>query len=253
MAIGDYIEVELPEDAIFKISPSSIAKFFEYPVIWFKEQILGEKEFTDSTATVLGKIVHHIGECYAKNENVTKEEISKYITKYKFRTDVNTKEIELQYPDMGNALVNEYISKHKPIEVEKSMYAKVKEGIYVGGTADNITKSSTESLMVVDYKTTSTKPKTDKIPWNYYIQAMAYAWMLKQQGLEVDRIRIVWIVKPTKTLPVRIFKVTQIINEKDYQAIEEVLEIIADTILLSKSNPELNYLLFKSMQLKESK
>ena len=80
---------------------------------------------------------------------------------------------------------------------------------------------------------------------------MAYAWMCKQEGIEINKIRLVYTVRPTKTLPVRVFKVTQVINEKDYQAIEDVLQLIADTVLLSQSNPELKYLLFKSMTLKE--
>lgn len=104
--------------------------------------------------------------------------------------------------------------------------------------------------IVTDYKSTSAKPKTDAIPWNYYIQAMAYAKMFKDRGDYVDRIRIVYVVRPTKTLPIRVFTVTQLITDKDWEAIDNALTIIADTILLSKEKPELNYLLFKSMQLK---
>jgi hypothetical protein len=105
--------------------------------------------------------------------------------------------------------------------------------------------------MVVDYKNVGQKPG-DAIPWNYYIQLMAYAYMYKKQhNIPIDRIRLVYTVRPTKTLPVRVFVVTQQIGERDYQAIEDVLTLIADTVLLSMKDPSLNYLLFKSMQLKE--
>lgn len=119
------------------------------------------------------------------------------------------------------------------------------------GYENHCTFKTTTPATIVDYKNVSTKPKTDKIPWNYYIQLMAYAWMCKQEGIEIDRIRLVYTVRPTKTLPIRTFVVNQMIYEKDYQAVEDVLQLISDTILLSFEKPELNYLLFKSCSLKE--
>ena len=35
-----YKDVVMPEDCIFKISPSSINKFFEYPSVWYAENVL---------------------------------------------------------------------------------------------------------------------------------------------------------------------------------------------------------------------
>lgn len=244
--IFDHVKVPLPEDCIFKISPSAISKFFEFPVIWYKEQVLGEVQFKGNTASVLGSVVHGLAECYAKGAETSREMVEPYLVKHKFNMDVNVSMVRELYPDMAAALINEYLRHNKPTEVERSLCQLVKDGIYVAGTFDNRTGSC-----IVDYKNVSTKPNTDKIPWNYYIQLMAYAWMCKQEGIEIDKIRLVYVVRPTKTMGVRVFKVTQVINDTDYRAIEEVLEIIADTILLSNSNPELRYLLFKSMQLKE--
>lgn len=244
--IFDHVKVPLPEDCIFKISPSAISKFFEFPVIWYKEQVLGEVQFKGNTASVIGSIVHGLAECYTRGIETSREMVEPYIAKHQFNTDVNVSQVRELYPDMAAALINEYVRHNKPTEVEKSMCHQVKDGVYVAGTCDNITNT-----IMVDYKNVSTKPNTEKIPWNYYIQLMAYSWMCKQEGIEIDRIRLVYVVRPTKTMGVRVFKVTKVITEADYRAIEEVLEIITDTILLSKSNPELNYLLFKSMQLKE--
>lgn len=243
----DYAEIQLPEDCIFKISPSAISKFFEMPVIWYKEQVLKETQFEGNTASVLGSIIHGLAEQYVKGEKSSRENVEEYLAKYQFNTNVDLEEIRTHYPNMASILINEYVRRNKPTEVERSLCKEIKDGVYLAGTFDNRTGST-----LIDYKSTSTKPKTDKIPWNYYIQLMAYAWLLKQEGTTIDRIRIVWIVKPTKTLPVRIFVVNQTIEEKDYQAIEDVLQIISDTILLVKEQPELTYLLFKSMQLKES-
>ena len=244
-SVFDYTEIQMPEDCIFKISPSSISKFFELPIIWYKDQILGEVQFKGNTSSVLGSIVHGLAECYVKGLPTSREMVDSYLVKHKFNTDVNVSEVKSLYPDMSATLINEYIKHNKPTEVERSLCHQIKEGIYVAGTFDNRTNS-----IVVDYKNVSIKPNSDKIPWNYYIQLMAYAWMLRQEGTTIDKIRLVYVVRPTKTMGVRLFKVTKVIDESDYKAIEEVLEIIADTVLLSKLNPELNYLLFKSCSLK---
>jgi hypothetical protein len=247
-SIFEYTKVPLPEDCIFKISPSAISKFFEMPIVWYKEQVTGEEKFEGSTASVLGSVVHALAEQYSKGEKSSREEVETYLRKQRFKPGINIDEIRNLYPDMAGTLINEYIRKEpKPTEIEVSRFAEVKDGVYVAGTLDRRTGS-----MVEDYKNVSTKPNTEKIPWHYYIQLMAYAWLCKQHNIEVDRIRIIYVVRPTKTLPVRLFKVTQTINEKDYRAIEDVLQLISDTILLSKEHPELNYLLFRSMQLKET-
>jgi hypothetical protein len=245
-SVFEYVEVPLPEDCIFKISPSAISKFFEMPIIWYKDQVLKETQFLGSTGSVLGSVIHGLAEQYATGTASSREEVDKFLTKHMFNTDVNVGQVKELYPDMSKALINEYIRHNKPTEIERSLCHEVKNGIYVAGTFDNRTND-----IMVDYKNVSTKPKVDKIPWNYYIQLMAYAWMCKQEGIEINKIRLVYTVRPTKTLPVRVFKVTQVITERDYQAIEDVLQLIADTVLLSQSNPELNYLLFKSMTLKE--
>ena len=245
--IVEYTNVPLPEDCKFKISPSSISKFFEYPIIWYKDQVLGETQFDGNTASVLGTVIHALAESYSRGIQTDRTMIDTFLRKYRFRTDIDTDTIKSLYPDMAALLINDYLRHNPASEVEQSLCHEVKDGIYVAGTFDNRTGST-----IVDYKNVTTKPKADKIPWNYYIQLMAYAWMCKQEGIEIDKIRLVYTVRPTKTLPPRLFKVTQVINEQDYQAIEDVLTLIADTVLLGTEKPELNYLLYKSMQLKDS-
>jgi hypothetical protein len=281
----DYAKIEMPEDCIFKISPSSISKFFEYPVVWYKDQVLGETQFQGNTSSVLGSIVHGLAEMYVKGQETSSEMVEAYLRRQLLKPDVNIQEVRELYPDMAAALINEYIRYNKPTEVERSLCYEVKDGVYVAGTFDNITETGKYTCMVVDYKNVGTKPNTNKIPWGYYVQEMAYAYMLKKEHERIqsmteeeceqeylleyeevetsykdklleknplpDKIRLVYVVRPTKTLPIRVFKVTQIINDDDYQNIEDVLNLIADTVLLGKERPELNYLLYKSMQLKD--
>lgn len=247
----DYVHVDLPEDCTFKISPSSISKFFEYPVVWYKDQVLGEKQFEGNTSSVLGSVVHGLAELYAKGEPTSTELVDEYLRKYRFNPDVDLQKVKELYPGMSSALINDYIRKNPPTAVEESLVQSIGDGIYMGGTCDNITAApDNSSAMIVDYKNVSTKPNTRSIPWNYYIQLMAYAMMYQSKSVNVDRIRIVYVVRPTKTLGPRVFKVTKTINQSDFDALDDALTIIKDSVLKCKEDPSLTYLIFKSMQFK---
>jgi hypothetical protein len=243
----DYTNVPLPEDCFFKISPSSISKFFDFPVIWYKEQILGDRQFTGSTATVLGSIIHGLAEFYAKGLPTDRDLVEKYLRQHMMNPEVNCKEIRDLYPDMAKLLINDYIKHNKPTEVEVSIVTQIEPGIYLGGTCDNLTGTT-----VVDYKNVSQKPAGDTIPWGYYIQMMAYAYLYrKEKKVNVDRIRLVYTIRPTKTIGPRLHIVNRTIDETDYKAFEDVLTIMCDTVKLSRLKPEFNHILFKSMQLKD--
>ena len=110
-----------------------------------------------------------------------------------------------------------------------------------------------ENGMVLDYKTAGTKPRTDTIPFGYKIQALTYAYIYQAMGYKVDRIRIVYVVKPTKTLPERLFVVTHQITEEDWELVGNTLELIADSILYAEAHPEAIPLIFKSQRLKNTK
>ena len=79
---------------------------------------------------------------------------------------------------------------------------------------------------------------------------MAYAYMYKQQGHSINKVRLVYAVAPTKTLPARKFVINKSITSEDWDMIENTLELMADTLLVREEKPELDYLLFKSMQFK---
>lgn len=138
-----YNDLQIP-GASFRISPSSIGKFFSYPTTWYKDNILGEKEFTASTSTVLGTVVHAVAESYAKGITLTRPEIDKYITsmarKQKITDDpIMVGKIQDAYPEMAMRLVNDYIKLNKPTEVEQQIYCPILDDIYVGGSCDNRT------------------------------------------------------------------------------------------------------------------
>ena len=241
-----YTDLVLPEDGVFKISPSQIDNFFSSPVVWYKEQVLKEKVFTGSTATHLGTIIHAVAEAYGKQEATSRDEIEEYLLTAR-DPNIDKDVIRDLYPDMAEMLVNEYISSNMPTEVEYQTLAHVQDGVYVGGTVDNRTGTT-----IVDYKNVSTKPKTDSIPFAYKIQMLAYAYADRARGINTDRIRLVYTVRPTKTLPIRVFEVNHMIQDHDWLLIENTLSLIAESITATRNNPELTHLIFKSMSLKTS-
>lgn len=242
-SIFSHTAVAVPDDCKFGISPSSISKFFDSPVIWYKENILGEELFKGSTATVRGTCAHYMAECAATNTAIDYEALESELSTLD-NPDIDIQEVISTYRDLGDLLV-EYVNENPPDEVETQLYTEIKNGIYLKGTCD-----ARQGSTIVDFKTASKKP-SDNMPFGYFIQLMAYAYMYRQQGRHIDRLRLVYAVAPTKTLPARRFVVNKAVTSEDWDMIENTLELMADTILLHETNPELDYITFKSMQFKQ--
>ena len=156
-------------------------------------------------------------------------------------------DIKLNYPLITGATVNEYIlpSKATLKESEKSVLVSIDEDVYLGGTTDLI-----EDDMIVDFKTVGKKPDENLIPWGYKIQLLAYAYAFRKQGYNINRIRLVYGVKPTKTIPARCITVTELITPEHEKMIQDTLQLITESVIICRNNPELVYLIFKSMELK---
>ena len=244
----------LPDDCIHAISPSQIDKFFSYPRVWYEECYLGNKpKFQGNTSTITGTICHYIYEQYTLGNNVTREFINEQLDKYlevEPNPDANVAQIKTDYPLVASAVMNEYVIPHNKIggilECEKQVIGKVIDGIYIAGTTDRI-----EGDCIVDFKTVSTKPNESVIPFGYKIQLLSYAYALRQHGYEINRIRLVYGVKPTKTIPARCIVVTEEIDYLADKLIDDTLKLIGESVLAVKNNPQLAYLIFKSMDLKQ--
>lgn len=249
-----YVKQTFPEDCLFNISPSRIEQFFNYPKLWYQETMLGQdKAFKGNTGSVTGTIVHYLGECAVNKQPITREEINKELILY----DSNNKDLNLDiplilsdYPVVAEKLINEYIlpnnAKGAIIKSEVPVCVSLGDGIYLGGTCDRL-----EGDCVVDYKIVATKPNENIIPFGYKIQTLAYAYALRKLGYEINRIRIVYCVKPTKTLPTRLFVVTESIDCIAEKLVHDTLLLIKESILYTHTHPELAYLIFKSYDLKK--
>ena len=250
--IFNYIKPEFPKNCIFNISPSQIGNFFAYPKIWYEDNLTNnEPSFKGNTSSVLGSICHYIYRTYMEGYKPTREDINNALEAYNKQNqalELNVEAIKQDWPLVVTEVMNSYVvpnSQRGRIKVEEPVIAHIKNGIYVGGTYDRL-----EGDCIVDYKTVSVKPNEQSIPFNYKIQTLAYAYALRVNGYEVNRIRIVYGVRPTKTIPARCIVVTENIDFEAEKLINNTLQLIADTVITVKENPELIYLLFKSMDLK---
>lgn len=250
--IFKYETPTLPEDAWIGISPSSINKFFTYPKTWYQENMLGEApEFKGNTATVTGTICHYIYESVTLGNKITREVINEQLSNWLTicpNSDVDINEVINTYPLVSAAVVNDYVLPHntvKNIKVEQQIVAKYRPHVYIKGTFDRL-----EGTTLCDYKTVAKQP-TGGIPFNYKMQLMAYAWALRANGNLVENIRLIYGIKPTKTIPARCYVVTEPISYDLEQEFKNCLDLITETVYKVKEDPSLAYLMFKSMDLKK--
>jgi hypothetical protein len=163
------------------------------------------------------------------------------------------------YPQMLETLIDYYLIENIPTKVEQQVVQEVKDNIFIAGTYDALIENDREhGTILVDYKNVSKKPSkveddSFNIPFNYKIQLLTYALALREGGQKVDSIRLVYVVRPTTKLPVRVYSVTRPITESDWQSVESVLNLIIKSVLRVKKEHECASLIFKSLTLDRPK
>jgi CRISPR/Cas system-associated exonuclease Cas4 (RecB family) len=258
-----YCKPDFPEDCYHNISPSSINLFFTNPSAYYLERMEGNPStFQGNTSSLMGTICHKIYEIVSLYPDTWKEHINREIIEkdlYEFVNlhpdlGIDVPDILTNYPLVSAEVVNNYILKstNDLIACEKSIVVSLKDGVYLGGTIDRIEHDNNMNCdIVVDYKNVSKLPVlTNGIPFNYKVQLLAYAYALNKEGFNVKQIRIVYGIKPTKTIPARCMVITEDIDSTANKLIKDTLQLITESVLLCKSNPELIYIIFKNMELK---
>ncbi len=247
---------QLPE-GIFRISPSSFSTFMERPHIWYREQVLGEGKFEGNTASVIGTLVHYVAEKVAKKEKVDKDEMAQYVVNQTDNEDVDTAVVLRDYVLMAERLVNDYVLKQTPTAIEDFVAYNLGDDVWVAGSVDVL-----DNGCIVDYKTYNSKSKPKGIPMNYRYQLLLYAYIYTQLGIEVDRIRLVYVNrnidggisektgKALKSYPPEVTVLTESITKDDLDFIESCITLCKETYLKSLADPSLTHLLYRDMRLK---
>ena len=239
----------------FRISASQVSKFFDRTSEWYQENLLGAEGFTGNTSTFLGTVVHAGIEMYVDTGEVDWQALDNYIMSID-HPDVDVRHILDQHEHMINAVLP-YVDDNMPQEVEKFIFHEMLPGIVAGGSIDALRGDT-----IMDWKTTSAKTPPDKFSRNYWFQQMTYAWVLKQQGLDIRFIKLIYITqnetgrvsdktgKALKDYPSTYSVVTEEVTEEGLELIGSCLGIIAESVQVFKDQPELRHLLAQDSRLR---
>lgn len=257
--VKDYFSYNKGEDitnGAFRISASQVSKFFDSTSLWYREHLLGEEGFTGNTATELGTVVHAAIAMYATTGTVDWDVINEYIRSLATNPEIDITEIYDQYMPMFEA-VFPYLEANMPNEVEKFIFYEILPNIGVGGSIDALRNNT-----IIDWKTTGAKNPPNSFSRNYWFQQMTYAWVLKQQNIQIDYLKLVYITKsdtgrvsektgkPLKDYPSTYSIVTEEVTEEKLELIGSCLHLIAESVDTWNKHPELRHLLAQDMRLK---
>jgi len=253
----------------FKISPSGIEKFFSDKTTWYRENLLGEaKKFTGSTSTVLGTCVHVVAEVIANsvssgtphNSEELATAINDYISTYDNKEDYDTQKIRDLWRNMAEPLMKDYVLQANTIATEGYIKHELLPGIWAAGSYDAITSTIPNDdinnpkgqLTLRDYKTASKKPSS--FSYAYKLQAFTYAYILKQQGINISQVELCYTIQPTKAKPFeyRTLNFTLPFDDQAYTFIECILKLIAESVQCFKDYEDLQYLLACDYRLKKN-
>ncbi len=256
-------------DGHFRISASQVSHFFDKTSSWYREHLLGEEGFKGSTATELGNCVHAAAAMRAEIGSVCYETIETYIDSLT-SPEIDTGRIREQYPVMVDTLLP-FIEQNMPTEVEKFVYQEILPGIGAGGSIDALRGRTVvgedgsitypDGVTIMDWKTTSSKTPPTKFSRNYWFQQHVYAWVLKQQGIDVRWLKLVYITqnevgrisekthKPLKDYPSQVSVVTEQVTEENLELVGSCLKLIAESVQTWNKQPELRHLLAQDMRL----
>lgn len=238
-----------------RVGASGIAKFITSTRQFWGELMLGEEGFVGSTASVLGTCTHFYGEDSLLNGEVDQAEIEKYIEKH---PHLDQDFIREQHPIMGGALLD-YIQSNLSgtLVPERFVFEEILPGIGVGGSIDLIAGDT-----IIDWKTTSALSAPKTMSYQYRLQLLTYAWILRKQGHTINRIRIVYITtnvtgrvsettgKPMKDYPTDVTVLNEQITDEDMDMIEGIINVICHSVKRWQEVPADRFLLAQDWRLK---
>lgn len=258
MPSNNYFEYNDGKDitkGAFRIGASQVSKFFDRTSEWYHENLVGVKGFNGNTATHLGTVVHAGIEMFVTEGDVDWEALEKHIHSIK-DPEVDKCRILEQFESMiGVALP--YVEANMPTEVEKFVFHEILPGIGAGGSIDALRGDT-----IMDWKTTGAKSPPTKFSRNYWFQQMTYAWVLKQQGININYLKLVYITtsdtgrvsektgKPLKDYPSTCSVVTEQVTQESLDLIGSCLKLVAESVQAWNTNPEVRHLLAQDMRLK---
>ena len=258
-SIGEYYTgmERLPEGSI-KISPSQAQDFFDRTSYWYRTSLLSEDGFQGNTGSLLGNIVHYSAETL---DIPTEDEVLEYLGTQTCEYEVDI--ILANYESMCEAIRGYLVSEEVRItKREEFIHTHLNDIVHVGGTYDALYETTEyvdrfgevhtgQFTILRDYKSSSTKP-TDAYAFTkkYRFQLYIYVYILQKLGITVDAVELLYISRPTKTLPARIFSYIEPVEHTTLGITESKLQLITDSILMFRDKPELRHIIGQDQRLK---
>ena len=247
---------QFKKDGGMVLSPSSISKFFENAHEWWLDR-QGMPTFDGNTNTVLGNAVHAAIDAYYDGEEVTEEDVEQWIhVAYaaqmdcvvgkdkktgKIITKVDPDEVLAHFTNMFNAWKAGYADMYPaPDKREHPVRMQVEDKMILAGTFDGY---ESDRRVLIDYKTSG--KMVSSMSKAHKFQLTSYAVAMIADGLEVDSIRVVYIIKPTKTLPARTVIFEEELTEKMLMEQVLVMKNMQRSINAVRENPELADIVFR--------
>jgi hypothetical protein len=244
----------------FRISASQFSKFFDSTSEWYRTQLLGEEGFTGNTATNLGSVVHAGIEMFVTEGAVDWDALHKHIVNIN-DPEVDNQHILEHYVPMIDAALP-FVEDNMPSEVEKFIFHEILPGIGAGGSIDALRGNADSGYTIMDWKTTSAKTPPKNFSRSYWFQQMLYAWVLKQQGINVNYVKLVFISKADinrvsektgkalKDYPSVCTVLTEEVTDAKLELVGSCLALIAESVRTWHEHPELRHLLSQDQRLK---
>lgn len=244
----------------FRISASQVSNFLDNTNSWYREHLLGEGGFEGNTGSNLGTCVHGAIEMYINEGVVDWDIVHNYIDSITDpEVDINL--IHEQVEPMVNAALT-YVDNYIPpkVETEKFVFHELIPNYGAGGSIDVLVGDT-----IIDWKTTSQKSPITKFSRNYWFQQLTYAYVLKQQGINVRYIKLVYITrnetgrvsektgKALKDYPSQIYEVVEEVTDEALEIVGNTLKLIAESVKTFNEHPELRHLLAQDWRLKINK
>lgn len=251
----------IPADT-FRISPSQLSRFLDSTSQWYREMLLGESPaFEGSTASELGTCIHAAAAMYFDTKRIDYNAINTYINSIT-NPEIDKSTIKEQIDPMTSALLSQFLKSTKATHSEWFVHTEILPSIVAAGSIDLYDE---HRATIYDYKTMGSLDNArapTSFPRAYWFQQMTYAYILRKNGFKVDYVKLVYISrnntgrvsektgKPLQDYPSTVNVIPEPVTDESMAIIEGLLKLIADSVNLWNSQPELRYILAQDYRLK---
>ena len=264
----------------FRIQASSIAGFIDYTSSWYGEKLLNQGGFEGNIASYAGTVLHYMAERLSLNGSVSqpdRDNIYAYLEEANATNPmIVADEVLERVRPMWQALKQHLLANPSSLNEPYVEFQTNHQGIVAGGSIDSIIDltdpdakyTSLDELprdhqyKLVDYKSTSAKTPPKSFSRGYHWQLLTYALALKELGINVVTIELVFILsehigeispktgRQMKSYPAQVHQLAKSVTSEDLLFIEGLIQLISDSVYRFITVPQDRFLLAQDGRLR---